>query len=308
MHQPWTEKYRPGTLLEMVGNKEVIASLQSILEAGKIPNMLFYGPPGTGKTTSIRAIARSLPRSCVLELNASDERGIATVRETIKDFASTYSKMMKLVILDEADMMSRDAQNALRRIIEDFSANTRFCLIANHSRKIIPPILSRCTKFRFGPIESTESRIKEICRKEGIKYTEDGIAAVSKVSEGDMRKAVNDVQGISLSLGLIDERNVHKFNGIAPAQIYEEVFMDLGNMSMVELRARIEDLRYEYGIDCDALIDNLGGIARKSKMRNKTKILKELSDIERRRSIGCNEKLQLDAVISVFILNRDNSL
>ncbi|KAG5859467.1 replication factor C [Encephalitozoon hellem] len=308
MHQPWTEKYRPGSLLEVVGNREVVAALQSISDAGKIPNMLFYGPPGTGKTTSIRAIANSLPRSCVLELNASDERGIATVRETIKDFASTYSKVTKLVILDEADMMSRDAQNALRRIIEDFSANTRFCLIANHSKKIIPPILSRCTKFRFGPIEGTEGRIEEICKREGIRYTSKGITALAKISEGDMRKAVNDVQGISLSLGVVDEENVHKFNGIAPVQVYEELFMDLKSMSMSELRTRLEDLKYEYGMDCNALIENLGGIVRKSRMRNKMKMLKEMGDIERRMSIGCNEKLQLDAIISVFILNRDDPL
>ncbi|AFM97779.1 replication factor C small subunit [Encephalitozoon hellem ATCC 50504] len=308
MHQPWTEKYRPRSLLEVVGNREVVAALQSIADAGKIPNMLFYGPPGTGKTTSIRAIANSLPRSCVLELNASDERGIATVRETIKDFASTYSKVTKLVILDEADMMSRDAQNALRRIIEDFSANTRFCLIANHSKKIIPPILSRCTKFRFGPIEGTEGRIEEICKREGIRYTSKGITALAKISEGDMRKAVNDVQGISLSLGVVDEENVHKFNGIAPVQVYEELFMDLKSMSMSELRTRLEDLKYEYGMDCNALIENLSGIVRKSRMRNKMKMLKEMGDIERRMSIGCNEKLQLDAIISVFILNRDDSL
>ncbi|WEL38004.1 replication factor C subunit [Encephalitozoon hellem] len=308
MHQPWTEKYRPRSLLEVVGNREVVAALQSIADAGKIPNMLFYGPPGTGKTTSIRAIANSLPRSCVLELNASDERGIATVRETIKDFASTYSKVTKLVILDEADMMSRDAQNALRRIIEDFSANTRFCLIANHSKKIIPPILSRCTKFRFGPIEGTEGRIEEICKREGIRYTSKGITALAKISEGDMRKAVNDVQGISLSLGVVDEENVHKFNGIAPVQVYEELFMDLKSMSMSELRTRLEDLKYEYGMDCNALIESLSGIVRKSRMRNKMKMLKEMGDIERRMSIGCNEKLQLDAIISVFILNRDDSL
>ncbi|CAD25060.1 DNA REPLICATION FACTOR C (ACTIVATOR 1) SUBUNIT [Encephalitozoon cuniculi GB-M1] len=304
MHQQLTEKYRPGSLLEVVGNREVVSSLQSISSAGRIPNMLFYGPPGTGKTTSIRAIANNLPRTSVLELNASDERGIATVRETIKEFASTYSKTMKLVILDEADMMSRDAQNALRRIIEDFSANTRFCLIANHLRKIISPILSRCTKFRFGPIGDTENRIEEICKRESIKYTPEGIKAVSRISMGDMRKAVNDIQGISASLGQVDESNVRRFNGIAPSSVYEELFRNLGSMGMPELRVELERLRYEYSMDCDALLGNLGELVRESKMRNKMKILKEMSDIEYRKSIGCSEKVQLDAIISIFILNR----
>ncbi|UTX44670.1 replication factor C subunit [Encephalitozoon intestinalis] len=266
--------------------------------------MLFYGPPGTGKTTSIRAIANNLPRSCVLELNASDERGIATVRETIKEFASTYSKTTKLVILDEADMMSRDAQNALRRIIEDFSANARFCLIANHSRKIIPPILSRCTKFRFGPIEDTESRIKEICKKENIKYSEEGIKGIAEISEGDMRKAVNDVQGISVSLGPISLENVRKFNGVAPIDVYEELFENLKTMSMADLRVKCEELKYEHGMDSDDLLKNLSKMVRKSNMKEKMRILKEMGDIEYRRSIGCSEKVQTDAIISVFLLNR----
>lgn len=305
MAQPLTEKYRPGSLPEIVGNREVVAALRSISDVGKIPNMLFYGPPGTGKTTSIRAIASSLPRASVLELNASDERGIATVRETIKEFASTCAKTMKLIILDEADMMSRDAQNALRRIMEDFSANARFCLIANHSRKIIPPILSRCTKFRFGPIENTEGRIEEICKKEGIRYTEEGIKAVLEISCGDMRKAVNDVQGVSTSFDVVSEASVRRFNGIAPAAIYEEIFKGLVSMGMSDLRDKLEGARYEHEVDCNSLLETLGELVRKSEMKSKMKILKGLSDIEYRKSIGCSEKIQSDAIISLFLLNRD---
>lgn len=289
----------------MVGNEEVVEALGSIANAGTIPHMLFYGPPGTGKTTAVRAMSNHLPRSSVLELNASDERGIKTVRETIKEFASTYSKTMKLVILDEADMMSRDAQNALRRIMEDFSKGTRFCLIANYSKKIIPPILSRCTKFRFSPISNIRDRVKEVCKREGITYTEDGIRVLAETSDGDMRKAINDLQGVSSSFDVVDQSNTLRFNNLAPNEIYEEIFEGLKEMNMKDLKDKFRDLRYEYEIDCDSMIKSLCNLVRRSKLANKMKILKGLCDIEYRRSIGCSESVQSNAIIGVFLLNRN---
>lgn len=305
MNQPLTEKYRPRLLSEMVGNEEVVHALELVSRAGTIPHMLFYGPPGTGKTTAIRAMTSHLPRLSVLELNASDERGIGTVRETIKEFASTYSKTVKIVILDEADMMSRDAQNALRRIIEDFSRNTRFCLIANYSKKIIPAILSRCTKFRFSPVANIRDRLREVCRKEGIQCTEDGIQAVADTSDGDVRKAVNDIQGISASFGLINEQNTLQFNSLAPRSAYQEIFQVLQSASISDIRARLQDFSVRYESDCDSLIRSLADLTRQSGMRSRMRILKDLSDIEYRRAIGCSESIQLSAVAATFVLNRD---
>lgn len=188
-----TEKYRPKILEELSGNTELVTCLKS-LNSNELPNMLFYGPPGTGKTTTIRALTKDYPRQNVIELNASDQRGIDTVRELIKGFASSKSTGLKMVILDEADSMSKDAQGALRRVIEDFKG-TRFCFICNYHRKIIDPIISRCSKFRFAPVDG-RMRIKEVCLKENIPHDDSGIYCILKYSGGDLRKAMNDIQGV----------------------------------------------------------------------------------------------------------------
>ncbi|MFN7105663.1 MAG: AAA family ATPase, partial [Pyrobaculum sp.] len=153
---PWVEKYRPSTFDEVVGLEEVKSRLREFVRSGGLPHLLFYGPPGTGKTTVALVLARELYggswRENVLELNASDERGIATIRERVKEFARTAptgGALFKLVILDEADNMTTDAQQALRRIMEIYAQNTRFILLANYVSRIIDPIVSRCAVFRF---------------------------------------------------------------------------------------------------------------------------------------------------------------
>ena len=158
---PWVEKYRPVSLDEIVSHEEIVRTLETFLSQGMLPNLLFYGPPGTGKTSTVLACARRLykPRefgTMVLELNASDDRGIGIVRGPVLNFASTrtiFCSGFKLIVLDEADAMTRDAQNALRRILEKYTENVRFCLICNSLHRIIPAIQSRCTRFRFGPLE-----------------------------------------------------------------------------------------------------------------------------------------------------------
>ncbi|KAG0722760.1 Replication factor C subunit 5 [Chionoecetes opilio] len=161
---PWVEKYRPETLQDLISHEDIISTIERFIDTDHLPHLLLYGPPGTGKTSTILACARKLytPKefnSMVLELNASDDRGIGVVRERILNFASTrtiFKSGFKLVILDEADAMTNDAQNALRRVIEKFTENVRFCLICNYLSKIIPAIQSRCTRFRFGPLASEQ--------------------------------------------------------------------------------------------------------------------------------------------------------
>ncbi len=168
-----------------------------LIDQDRLPHLLFYGPPGTGKTTTILACARKIYgdnyKKMILELNASDDRGIKTVRDTIKDFASSrqmFATGPKLIILDESDAMSTDAQAALRRVVEKFTTNTRFCFICNYVSKIIPALQSRCTKFRFAPLhpEQIVPRVKYICEQEKIEVTQDGVEALVKLGAGDMRK------------------------------------------------------------------------------------------------------------------------
>ncbi|KAL4426978.1 hypothetical protein ABPG77_009539 [Micractinium sp. CCAP 211/92] len=210
MHQPWTEKYRPRQISDVAHQEEVVQTLQHALSSGNLPHLLFYGPPGTGKTTSALAIVRQLfgPELCktrVLELNASDERGIAVVRDKIKGFASNAvgpavpgypCPPFKVIILDEADSMTGDAQNALRRTMETHSRVTRFVFICNYVSRIIEPLASRCAKFRFKPLQGAviNDRIRHICGAEGVELGDGALETLSQVSGGDMRKAITTLQ------------------------------------------------------------------------------------------------------------------
>ncbi|KAE8447321.1 hypothetical protein EG329_010879 [Mollisiaceae sp. DMI_Dod_QoI] len=211
---PWVEKYRPDTLEDVSGHQDILATIN------KLPHLLLYGPPGTGKTSTILALARRIygarnVRQMVLELNASDDRGIDVVREQIKTFASTKQiftmnpssnastsiAAYKLIILDEADAMTSTAQMALRRIMEKYTANTRFCIIANYTHKLSPALLSRCTRFRFSPLKEPDIRVlvDKVIEEENVQITGDATDALVKLSKGDMRRALNVLQACHAS-------------------------------------------------------------------------------------------------------------
>ncbi|PVU90979.1 hypothetical protein BB559_004355 [Furculomyces boomerangus] len=208
---PWVEKYRPRVLDDVVGNNEAIERLTAIAKSGNMPNLILTGSPGIGKTTSIHCLARALIgesqlKNALLELNASDERGIDVVRSRIKQFAmkkvSLPAGITKIVILDEADSMTPGAQQALRRIMEIYSNTTRFALACNLSSKIIEPIQSRCAIMRFGKLRDEEvlKRLIVIAKKENVKYTSEGLNALLFSADGDMRQAINNLQSTWLSL------------------------------------------------------------------------------------------------------------
>ncbi|KAI1935203.1 Subunit of heteropentameric Replication factor C (RF-C) [Ophidiomyces ophidiicola] len=265
--QPWVEKYRPKTLDDVAAQDHTITVLQRTLQASNLPHMLFYGPPGTGKTSTILALAKSLfgpklYRSRILELNASDERGINIVREKIKDFAriqlshppaqdSEYRKQhpcppFKIIILDEADSMTQDAQSALRRTMERYSKITRFCLVCNYVTRIIDPLASRCSKFRFKALDGSAagSRLEDIARAENLKLEDGAVEALIRCSEGDLRRAITYMQSAARLIGSGGNRKDE--NG-------DEEMNDAGVSKPIDVRT-VEEIA---GVVPDIVVDGL---------------------------------------------------
>jgi len=217
MIEVWTEKYRPDTLDEIVGQEKIVERLSAFEQQGTIPHLMFAGPAGTGKTTSAVALAKDLYgdqwKQNFMETNASDERGIDVVRDKIKNFARTkpVNADYKIIFLDEADALTTDAQQALRRTMEQFSDNARFILSCNYSSKIIDPIQSRCAVFRFNRLENeqVEEYITRIAEGEGFKISREAIDAVLRVSDGDLRRVTNVLQTATMAKDKIEEEDIY---------------------------------------------------------------------------------------------------
>ena len=229
----WIEKYRPKEFENIIGQEKNINIIKKLLENKSLPHLLFYGNSGVGKTSTINAISKYLygdrKTFMVMKLDASDDRGINSVRDEIKGFAEKMTinnKGIKLIILDEADSMTFDAQFALRRIIEKYSENTRFCLICNYENKIIKPIKSRCVNIRFYPIsqEIIIEKIKNICINENIKYTSNGIKTIAKISNGDMRKAINILQSLNSLSNIIKSSICYNTLAIPPPKTIKKIY------------------------------------------------------------------------------------
>jgi replication factor C subunit 2/4 len=237
--QPWVEKYRPKELNQVIYQDEVISMLKDTLVSGNLPHTLFYGPPGVGKTSVAQALGRALfgpnqSKERILELNASDERGINIVRNKIITFAKTAigskdknypSPPYKYIILDEADAMTNEAQSALRKTMEDYSNITRFCFICNYVNQIIDPIKSRCVKFRFKPLEESLliKKLAYIAKEEKINILHEELKLLADISEGDMRKAIMNLQNIKYltynnSSKIISKEDIFELTNSMPKQ------------------------------------------------------------------------------------------
>jgi replication factor C subunit 3/5 len=233
MNTIWIEKYRPNEFSEIIGQDKNINMLTKMITKGSLPHLLFHGKSGTGKTSTITSIANKLygknKTFMLMKLDASDDRGINTVREEIKGFAdkmTPFNNGVKLIVLDEADSMTYDAQFALRRIIEKYSDNTRFCLICNYENKIIPAIKARCVNIRFHPIKKNIiiNRLKNICGIENIQYTNDSLETISSISNGDLRKAINMLQSISMMKSKITPELCYDSIGIPNPILVRDTF------------------------------------------------------------------------------------
>ncbi|TCD69135.1 Subunit of heteropentameric Replication factor C (RF-C) [Steccherinum ochraceum] len=308
---PWVEKYRPVTLDDVVSHKEITGTIEKFIEKNRLPHLLFYGPPGTGKTSTILAVARRIYgdsyRKQILELNASDDRGIDVVRDQIKNFAETrtlFSKGYKLIILDEADMMTTAAQSALRRVIEQYTKNVRFCIICNYVNKIIPAIQSRCTRFRFSPlpVKEVEKRVNTVIEAEGVKLTEDGRQALLKLSKGDMRRALNVLQACHAAYDLTGETEVYNCTGNPHPQDIATIVNSMFSDEFTTSYRMIQTMKTERGLALQDLINGAYEYIEDIEFKSHARIylLDFLATTEHRLSTGGNEKIQLTALLGAF--------
>lgn len=304
----WVEKYRPQKITDLVNQKEIIGSLTSLLKnVSEIPHLLFSGSAGVGKTTLAICLCRQILgdgwKEYTLELNASDERGIGMVRERVKKFsrfAGLDSNIpFKIIILDEADEMTSDAQTALRRIIEDTAKTCRFILIANNVSKIIEPIQSRCAVFKFTRIAEKDviAQIKEIAKKEKIKSDEEGLKAIYDYTEGDLRHAINLLQATA-SLGAITEENVKASAGLTKTKDVDEVLKMALAGKIVDARNKMIELIKVYGMSESDFLKYINEAMYRTKQANIVEISETIAKYDFRILSGANPEIQLSALLA----------
>jgi len=308
----WAEKYRPKTLNDIVDQKEIVERLKSFVKSRNVPHCIFAGPPGTGKTTAALCLARDLfgdaYREHLMELNASDERGINVVRETVKTFARIKSIgeiPFKIMILDEADNMTSDAQQALRRTMERYTETCRFVMCANYSGKIIEPIQSRCAPFRFTylPREEHDSYLKEITEKEELKLTDEGLDAIFEVCGGDLRRAINTLQAAASLNKPIDSKVVYSITGKASPADVQKMIKTAMDGDFLEARKQLRTMIQKYGVAGSDLIRQIHTeIFRESIPEQwKIRLADIVGEIDYRLVAGADEEVQLSALLARLV-------
>jgi len=309
----WTEKYRPKKFTEIKGQHDIVTKVKAFVEKQNMPHLMFAGPAGVGKTTLALVVARQLfgeeYRNNTLELNASDERGIDVIRNKVKDFARTRAignVPFKIIYLDECDALTKEAQQALRRTMENYTQTCRFILSCNYSSKIIDPIQSRCSIFRFKPLDKKDvyTIIEKIASTEGINIDEKAKEAVYEVSGGDCRRAENILQSTAAVSDKITAEAIFSMASVAkPKEIKEILELAISN-KFIPARTKLLDTMLTYslsGIDIIKQIQkeiwNLDIDGRK-----KVELIDKCGEIEFRMTEGSDEYLQLEALLANFTL------
>ena len=304
----WVEKYRPQKISELVNQKEILGSINSMLKnQSEIPHLLFSGSAGVGKTSAALCLSKEIlgehSKDYTLELNASDERGINMVRERVKKF-SRFAGLdteipFKIIILDEADEMTNDAQTALRRIIEDTAKICRFILIANNLSKIIKPIQSRCVIFKFTKISDNDivSRLKLIAKKENVKSDEKGLGVICDYTEGDLRHAINILQATASS-GNVTESVVKSVVGLTKTKDVQGVLKLALDGKITDARDKMIELVKVYGMSESDFLKYINQAVFNSKVNNLEGILETIAKYDYRILVGSNPEIQLTALLA----------
>jgi replication factor C small subunit len=310
----WTEKYRPETFEDVKGQKDIVKRVKAFVESKNMPHLLFAGPAGVGKTTLSLVIVKQLYKSewreNFLELNASDERGIDVVRVKVKEFARTKAignVPFKIIYLDECDALTREAQQALRRTMENYTQTTRFILSCNYSSKIIEPIQSRCAVFRFKPLSEDEiyQIIDNISSREKLHVSADAKKALVTVSEGDCRKLENILQACAVSSNKITEEVVFEVAAYAkPKEIFDVLELCV-KQDFKNAKNKLLDAMLNYGLSGIDVIKqvhkeiwSLKGVDSHKQLE----MVKECGETEFRMIEGSDEYIQLESLLAKFVL------
>jgi len=309
----WSEKYRPATLAEMKNQADVVGRLKRFAETKAMPHCLFAGPPGSGKTTAALCLAHDLFgerfMDAFLELNASDARGIDVIRTTVKEFAriATISEVpFKILVLDEADNMTADAQHALRRTMERYTDTCRFILSCNYSGKIIEPIQSRCAIFRFVPLSEDDiaAYLKIIVRKEHVRTEESGLRALIRSSEGDLRKAINTLQAAASVGRDVDEKTVYEVVGrVKPGDVQDLLEIAVKG-DFIKARERLRTLLLQQGLSGKDILKQVHSEILRMPIpeKNKIELVDAIGEIDYRLIQGADEEVQLSSLLARLAL------
>ena len=310
---PWTEKYRPSKLDDVIGQKQIVQRLKAFVASGNFPNMIFSGTAGIGKTTCAVAMARELygnrMNEAFLELNASDQRGIDVIRGKVKEFARTLAlsgDMLKIVFLDEADALTSEAQHALRRTMEKYSASTRFILSANYASKIIEPIQSRCVVFRFRQLneQDMDGYISRISRTEGLKIDPKAMEALIYVGEGDLRKLTNVLQSAAVLKKEVNESDVYEIAAKARPREISTMLRYAINGDFMKARSELNTLVLNHGMSGEDILFQCyrEAVSMEIEDRLKLKIISAIGDYNFRIIEGANDRIQLEAMLAKLAL------
>ncbi len=315
MSGPLVEKYRPQTLDDIVGQKSIIKRLQKYVGEKSMPNLMFTGPAGVGKTTTAIALVKTILgdywRQNFLELNASDARGIETVRNNIKNFCrlKPVNAPFRIIFLDEVDNMTKDAQHALRREMEMYTKTASFILSCNYSSKIIDPIQSRCAIFRFAPIngESMIKRLKYICKHQKIKYEDEGLENIVYFAEGDMRKAINILQSCASEGEKVTEESVYEVVSKARPQDVNLMITSALSGDFMKARDLLKETMIIQGTSGEDMITQIYTDVSKrvydGKMNSDIyiELIDAIADCDFRIREGANPRIQLEALLTKFL-------
>lgn len=312
---PWVEKYRPQNLEEIVGQKHIVNRLKKYVNEESMPNLMFTGPAGVGKTTSALALVKSVLgdywRQNFLELNASDARGIDTVRTNIKNFCrlKPVGAPFRIIFLDEVDNMTKDAQHALRREMEMYTKTASFILSCNYSSKIIDPIQSRCAIFRFAPIKGEEiaERLKYIAKSEGFDYEDKAIETIVYFGEGDMRKSVNMLQSAASKGELITEDSIYDVVSKAKPKEINNMISKALIGDFMDARTILRETMVLQGTSGEDMVNQIYQDISKRVMEGKMDgevymhLIGTLADTDFRIREGANPRIQLEALLAQFL-------